>query len=204
MKILTRIINPLKLLTFFISAVFFFSGCGITSNPLSEEELTKFNTEFFNGETTNMNNRLLSSEYSKPEEIDLFQLFYGGIGNVYDQISENEKSKLTELCSDAPYLDIVKVTTDEMDAFLQEHLGITLEETQKRGLDSFYYLEEYDSYYLIIGDTNFDWCVITSGTWESKDMLTLEYEKEYAGGQWSVTLQKTDDGYIFISNRKVN
>ena len=54
---------------------------------------------------------------------------------------------------------------------------------------------------LIMGDSNFDWCMVTSGTWESNNKLILKYEKEYEGGQWVVILQKTDDGYLFISNR---
>lgn len=145
-----------------------------------------------------------NKQESGKEEIDLLQLFYNGIGGVSNQVSENEMSRLTELSSDAPYLDIVKVTTDEMDALLQEKLGINLEETQKIGLDSFYYLEEFDSYYLIVGDTNLDWCIIKSGTWESNNKLTLEYEKEYAGGQWLAALQKTNDGYVFISNQRVD
>ena len=88
---------------------------------------------------------------------------------------------MTELCSDAPYLDIIKITANEMDAFLQEKMGISLAETKKTGLDSFYYLEQYDSYYLIMGDSNFDWCMVTSGTWESNNKLILKYEKEYEG-----------------------
>ena len=60
-------------------------------------------------------------------------------------------------------------------AFLQEKMGISLAETKKTGLDSFYYLEQYDSYYLIMGDSNFDWCMVTSGTWESNNKLILKY-----------------------------
>ena len=151
-----------------------------------------------------MNNMLLSSEYSQPDEINLFELFYNGVGGAFGEVSEDELSMLTEVCSDAPYLDIIKITANEMDAFLQEKMGISLAETKKTGLDSFYYLEQYDSYYLIMGDSNFDWCMVTSGTWESNNKLILKYEKEYEGGQWVVILQKTDDGYLFISNQKAD
>lgn len=204
MKKLIKITGSLTLTVVLASVILIFPGCRTASDALSEEEIAMFNTEFFNGGTNNMNNRLLSSEYSKPDEIDLFQLFYNGAGGALDQVSEDELSMLTELCSEAQYLDIVKVTADEMDAFLQEKLGIGLEETQKTGLDSFYYLEDYDGYYLIVGDSNFDWCTVTSGTWESDSKLTLEYEKEYEGGRWIVTLQKNDGGYLFISNRKTD
>lgn len=184
--------------------ILMFSGCQMASNTLSEEEIVLFNTEFFNGETKNMNNMLLSSEYDQPDEINLFELFYNGIGGEPGEVSENELSMLTVLCSDAPYLDIIKITANEMDVFLQKKMGISLEETKKTGLDDFYYLEQYDSYYLIMGDSNFDWCTVTSGTWESNNKLILKYEKEYEGGQWVVALQKTDDGYLFISNRKAD
>lgn len=204
MKILTKVMDSLALSIILSFVILMFSGCQMASATLSEEEIALFNTEFFNGETKNMNNMLLSSEYSQPDEINLFQLFYNGVGGVLNEVSENELSMLTELCGDAPYLDVVKITANEMDAFLQEKMGISLEETQKIGLDSFYYLEQYDSYYLIMGDSNFDWCTVTSGTWESNNKLMLKYEKEYEGGQWVVTLQKTDDGYLFISNQKAD
>ena len=171
---------------------------------LTNEEIAAFNTDFFNSGTDNMNNMLLSSEYSSPEEIDLFQLFYNGVSGAKSQTSEDELALLAELRSDAPYLDITKVTVNDMDAFLQENLGLKMEETQKTGLDEFIYLEKYDSYYVIAGDTNFDWCTVISGIWESDDRLTLEYEKEHERGRWLVTLQKKDDGYLFVSNRRAD
>ncbi|MDE6221862.1 MAG: hypothetical protein K2G51_15805 [Lachnospiraceae bacterium] len=167
---------------------------------LSEAEMELLNESFFNGGTDNMNNMLLTSEYIKPEEIDLFCLFYDGISGISGAVSEEETAQLALLDSQAPYLDIVKVTPGEMDAFLLEKLGIGLEETQKRGLENFYYLEQYDSFYVIKGDTGFDWCAVTSGSRQLDDTLVLEYEKTYEGGQWIVTLRKTDSGYQFVSN----
>ena len=166
MKILTKVMDLLALSVILSFMILMFSGCQMASGTLSEKEITVFNTEFFNGDITNMNNMLLSSEYSQPDEINLFELFYNGVGGAFGEVSEDELSMLTELCSDAPYLDIIKITANEMDAFLQEKMGISLAETKKTGLDSFYYLEQYDSYYLIMGDSNFDWCMVTSGTWE--------------------------------------
>ncbi len=83
-------------------------------------------------------------------------------------------------------------------------MGIRLDETQKNGLEKFYYLDQYDSFYLVVGDTNFDWCTITSGIWKSDNELILEYTKEYGDGQWHVVLKKTDNGYLFVSNEKQN
>lgn len=178
------------------------SGCRVSSENLSEDEIKEFNTVFFNGGTDNMNNRMLSSEYDKPEDMDLFQLFYSGIAGETDLVSKEETALLTELNGEAAYLDIVKVTADEMNDFLVEKTGIQLEETQKKGLENFYYLEQYDSYYLVVGDTNFDWCTVTSGVRQSDHRLALEYTKESEGGQWRVVLKETDNGYLFISNAK--
>lgn len=172
------------------------------AEPLTEAEIELLNTKFFNGGTDNTNNMLLTSEYGKPEEIDLYCLFYDGISGETGTASEEEIAQLTVLDSQAPYLDIVKVGTEEMDAFLREKLGIGLEETQKRGLENFYYLEQYDSYYLVKGDTGFDWCTVIYGSRLPDDMLVLEYEKTYEGGQWIATLQKTDSGFQFVSNAR--
>ncbi|MCM1345202.1 MAG: hypothetical protein NC246_15380, partial [Muribaculaceae bacterium] len=48
------------------------------SNALTESEIIGFNKGFFNSEADIMNNMLLSSEYTAPGEINLFQLFYNG------------------------------------------------------------------------------------------------------------------------------
>lgn len=198
--LMKKVTNIIRFFTMFVFLILIISGCQSEPDVLSESEVEVFSTEFFNGGTDNMNNMLLSSEYSRPEEINLFELFYNGMKGAYAQISEAELAALTELCMDAPYLDIMKVTTEEMDTFLQKNMGIGLEQTQKKGLDSFYYLEEYDSYYLVHGDTNFAWCTVVSGTWIDDNMLEMEYEKEYEEGRWIVTLQKTETGYLFVSN----
>ncbi|MDE6014216.1 MAG: hypothetical protein K2H41_00755 [Acetatifactor sp.] len=203
-----KTVGTLALATVLAFELLLCSGCGTASKTLTDEEIAGFNTEFFNSEANKMNNMLLSSEYDTPEEIDLFELFYNGFYNSvsgnWSQAGEEELAILAELDDAAIYLDVMKVTAEEMEAVLQEKLGLSLEETQKKGLENFYYLEEYDSYYLVHGDTNFDWCTVTSGIRESGDRLTLEYTKEYEGGQWVVTLQKTDDGYLFVSNRRAD
>ena len=121
-----------------------------------------------------------------------------------DQISEEELAMLTEMDSAAPYQDVFRITAGEMDAFLQEKLGIGLEDTQKAGLEDFYYLQEYDSYYVITGDTNYEHCTVLSGLWVSEDRLILEYTKESEEEQWEVALRKVKDGYLFVSNVRAN
>ncbi|MDE5892681.1 MAG: hypothetical protein K2H45_07155 [Acetatifactor sp.] len=171
-------------------------------NMLTESEIIEFNTGFFNSETNIMNNMLLSSEYMAPDEINLFQLFYNGIDGTEGQISEEELELLTEMDSAALNLDIMKISMNEMDNFLRKKMGIGLDETQKTGLNNFYYLKEYDSYYVIAGDTNYERCTVLSGFWESDGRLRMVYTKEGERERWEVTLQKVKDGYLFVSNVK--
>ena len=63
MKILTKVMDLLALSVILSFMILMFSGCQMASGTLSEKEITVFNTEFFNGDITNMNNMLLSSEY---------------------------------------------------------------------------------------------------------------------------------------------
>ena len=104
--------------------ILIFSGCRASSEnlsePLSDKEIRMFNETFFNGSTDNMNNQMLASEYDQPANIDLFQLFYNGNGGAAGQVSEEEVALLTESYSEAPVLDIVKVTAEEMNAVLVE------------------------------------------------------------------------------------
>lgn len=174
------------------------------SNALTESEIIGFNKGFFNSEADIMNNMLLSSEYTAPSEINLFRLFYNGISGTTSQISEKELSLLTELDSAAPNLDIVKVSRNEMENFLRERLGIGLDDTQRKGLDDFYYLEEYNSYYVIAGDTNYEYYTVLSGCWEPDGRLRIIYTKENDEERWEVTLQKVKDGYLFVSNTRAD
>lgn len=192
-----------KAFTILFGIVLMLSNCQTNYKELSTEEITFYNTEFFNVGSNNLYNKMLSNEYSCPGEIDLYQLFYNGIDGTADNVSKEELDLLTKMNIEAPNLDIIKVSREEMNNFLLEYLGISLDESQKKGLDHFYYLEEYDSYYVIVGDTNYEKCNITSGVWAGANKLILSYKKEYMEGEWQVTLEKKENGYLFISNQKV-
>ena len=56
MKILTKVMDLLALSVILSFMILMFSGCQMASGTLSEKEITVFNTEFFNGDITNMNN----------------------------------------------------------------------------------------------------------------------------------------------------
>ena len=160
--------RPRTLLTAFATAAFLIGlavGCTFTGGrsdtwePLSDEELAWFNgNEFFTNEMdsgtvvrVNIRNQFLSSTYENPEDINLFELFYCGDGTEQGELSPEISAAIG--AEDAPSPATV-LTTAQMDAALEEYLGLTLAETNQVGLDGFTYLPEYDSYYHFHGDTN--------------------------------------------------
>ena len=171
------------------------------THSLTQEELDYFNQEFFNGSTGNMHNQFLTSEYTSPGEINLFELFYNGIDGTAAQLSRTEREQLSELEPMTEYSGVIKVTRQEMDQVLEEGLGMGLTETQQQGLERFYDLEQPDTYYLVHGDTNFQWCTITSGTHISDQQVQLQYTKD-DGTAWEVTMESRGDSYVFCSNVK--
>lgn len=170
------------------------------SQTLSQDELDFFNDTFFHMQNNPVHLMFLTCEYTTPGEIDLTQLFYQGIPSDA-VISQEEIDQLAEQDSAALNMDIVKLTAQEMDELLQVHAGISLDDTQKRGLDQFYYLDDFQAYYLIHSDTNVQPCTVTSGMHVDDQQVKLEYTKN-DGTTWSVTLQKHDSGYLFVSNTR--
>lgn len=180
----------------------------ISSNDfteLTDEEISWFNTEFFNSSDISehpeqyIHNMLLSSTYETAAEIDLFELFYGGVGWPSSALTEKELELLAEYCGDdAHMLDVAVADTEEMNEILRKHLNLCLEETEQRGLDQFVYLKDYDRYYNVVGDTHYQFCSVISGYRNADGMIILQYEM--GGKQYEVTLLLTDECYLFVSN----
>ena len=160
-----------------------------------------FNTEFFNvGSGVCMTNMLLSSYYDTAADIDLYELFYNGM-DEQETITDEERAALVEICQWATEVGVSKVSAARMDAFLQEYLGVTLDETNKKNLDQFIYLEEYDAYYLLHGDTNFQRCTVTLLEQNEDGTIALTYEQE-SGEKGIVTLKGSKGSYQFVSNKE--
>lgn len=165
---------------------------------MTEEELEWFEDSFFNTEENPIINMFLTSTYHYPEDINLAKLFNNGIQVVgASEVSDEEKQLLIERY-DIMELDIFKVTTDEMDAILQKYMGITLEETNKVHLNSLYYLEEYDAYYSVVGDTDYMQYDFDYGWKKENGTVTMEYS--FGEELYSVTLKEVDGTYYFVSN----
>lgn len=186
----------------------------LSSRLLTGEELAFFNTQFFNSQTTNesggvqhtLHNQFLTCLYDSPQNLNLFDLFYNGIG-TWEAPSQAELEQLGVLAADGSQIcPTYKLTAAAMDAFLLENTGLTLAQTNKVDLDAFDYLPDYDAYYLTKGDTNYRSVTFTGG--ERKGSYIRLYWKDfYYGGETNecVTLLDRGDGkYWFVSHLLVD
>ena len=198
------------------------SACTFTGAPpsptsqntaLTGEELAYFNEQFFNTADDggpigiNIHNQFLCCLYEKPEDIDLFELFYNGDGS-HDRTNTLEGVDQTALDAaldmEHQVCPATILTTAQIDAVLTANAGLTLEETNQVGFDHFQYLPDFDVYYHFHGDTNYRGNInISAGTWNG-NLVSLYYEDSLFGDGWKcVTLEKMEDGsYQFRSNQK--
>ena len=93
-------------------------------------------------------NEALFSTYETPADVDLFYLFYNGFKDESQSPTEQELELLEGRMGQFwKEMDLFRLPTEKMNNVLRELYGITLEQTNGVGLDSFVYLEETDCYY---------------------------------------------------------
>lgn len=177
------------------------------SNALSQEELDWFETSFFNQDEDWMSNMFLSSEYETSADIDLSNLFYGGANGKggIGEVTEEEVQLLLDSYN-IEKLDVSKATVDEMNAVLQKYVGLTLDETNKVDIQALYYLEEYNAYYNVAGDTEYIKCDILDGWINEDGTITLRYADALSdpASTYEVTLKDVDGNYYFVSNKCID
>ena len=147
----------------------------------------------------------MNSLYDRPEDIDLYNLFYCGSG-LPETISDQELAEEGNWATDGELIcPLEKNSRANMDAVLTQYAGLTVEETNQVGLEGFSYREEYDAWYHAHGDTNYYPQVdITAGRRQG-DLIHLYYRETFRpdrGGWGCVTLRDLGDGnYWFVSNQ---
>ena len=170
-----------------------------SDDPLTGAELTYFAEEWFNGDDFNIRNQFLNSLYDRPEDIDLFWLFYNGTG-LPETITEEE---IALAGAGAKVSRLHKLSLENIDAVLTQYTGLTLAETEGIGMTKFSYQEEYEAYYHCHGDSNYlTWVDITAGRRQG-DLIHLYYKNPPGDSRWGcVTLRDLGDGnYWFVSNQ---
>lgn len=167
---------------------------------LTSEELRGF-THRLNDKS---NYGFLLSEYTRPQDVDLSQVFYSGAGIETAPLSKAEEEAYLEIAGEEEiYTDYTRLTTGEIDEFLEEKLGLSLEDMTK-GLP-WAYLPDSDAWVWQHGDTNYMNFTCVSGRQISADTYELEcvpgdenYEPVVPSCR--LTLQKQGEDYQFLSN----
>lgn len=93
-------------------------------------------------------NMALTSYYETPKQIDLGLFFYNGfpwLGKV--KLTEEERAFLGNQPGFFLDMEIKRLSTTQMNEVLNQYFGVTMERTERRGMDNFIYYEKTDSYY---------------------------------------------------------
>ena len=178
-------------------------------NALTAEEIARVNEAFAplfereNGSYMNPICSFFTSYYERPEDLDLveFLRYFGlGEGPVGDD-AEFEALKAAEGWPfSADRLDqmpvpVHKYSRADVDAYLEEHAGITTADltTFPDSTADLLYLPEYDAFYNFTSDAGPGVFICEAGRREG-DLLIL------TGGGRELTLEETEDGrYLFRS-----
>ncbi|MBR3692141.1 MAG: hypothetical protein IKL89_05530 [Clostridia bacterium] len=178
-----------------------FSGCG-EAESLSAEELQEIenclNSAEYNG--------FINTYFDSLEEIDLTRAFYDGAGAAtFDQTgwSEEEKADVLAATGWETYAGaVLKLTGDAVESVLQERLGVSRGQMADKLSEAMRYVEKYDAYYLMHGDTDYAPVTTVAGR-RTGDTYEIEYIPEsYTPEYATVTLIKTKTGFRFASNKR--
>ena len=198
-------------LTAVVCAATFTGAKAEEHRPLTGDELAYFNETFFNNDTVdhmvgvNIHNQFLTSLYERPEDINLFELFYCGTGTD-EPMTDEELQQVGDFDPDGELIcPVDKMPVETINQVLLENTGLTLEETGQTGLENFQYIPEYDAYYHSHGDTNyFHGVQITAGEREGTTVRLYypDSSARYDSDWLCVTLEAQGDGsYWFVSNQ---
>ncbi len=151
------------------------------------------------------NNGFVGHTYTSPEKISPQAVFYDGAGvgisGTTDWSEQEKQAVLAAAGWDAYHNPPLKLPRSEVERVLQENLGLSPEKLETDLTESFCYVEAYDAYYTMHGDTNYAAVSITAGWVTPDDVYVIEYTSDcFSGSGAVVTLRKTDTGFQFVSN----
>lgn len=154
----------------------------------------------------------LLSVYDTPADVDLGEVFYNGAG-IGRAPSEEEKAEyLAVTGAEEIYTDIFAIKPETINTFLMEKTGLPYEK-MNRPLE-WSYLEKSGVYCVEHGDTNYKEFICTAGTTADEKTFTLRFEEDmsymgeteiaaYRRPDYELVVEKSGDGYRFLSNRRV-
>ena len=141
------------------------------------------------------------SDYQSPEYINLNEVFYSGAGLEQSPMTEEERDMYLKTVGQPElYTDLVRLSTEQMDGFLTEKTGLSLDR-MKSGLE-WIYLAPFDRYYSEHGDTNMRSFFCPGGEVDGGIYRIRCLSDGYSQFNLEsiVTLKKVSSGYQFLSN----
>lgn len=167
-----------------------------------------------NGIEQNFFNMATLTVFDCPENVNLYWLFSSGIFDPPSTMTAEEKAHFADKLAEHTPGQYYRFTPEEMDDVLTRYFGITLEESNKVGLDRFEYWEKTGCYYLLtapyfrnnssnisigfgelIAPDTIRLCYYAPGAYQ--DAGFSEYKTTY---DWYITLQYTSKGVRILSN----
>lgn len=157
----------------------------------------------------NGNYGFLLSAYDTPADANLNEIFYNGLGENQDIITEEEEQAYLKAIGESElFTDFNKITTAQLNDFLLEKTGLSYEQMNTRL--GWTYLPEFDAYYSQHGDTNYRIFNCKEGYTTDEKLFVLRVEPEnygYADGyhemRYELILEKNGETYQFRSNRLI-
>ncbi len=163
----------------------------IESRNLTTKELEYFENYFNDSE----NNGFLITEYNKPKEVNINDVLYSNsIGKDLTQEEEKEYSKL--MGWEEPPTQCFKYKKDDINNLLKNKMNISLSDLEIKL--NYLYIEKYDAYFDIHGDTNYIPIEVTSGKINDDGLYIINYTMD--DEEKTVVMEKSKDNYLFISN----
>lgn len=179
-----------------------FSGCA-EAGMLSAEELSEIENTLNSAEY----NGFVGIYFESPEEVSYYWFFYDGAGiGTYGTESwskEEEADVLAATGWDAYYNNPRKLPGAEVDQVLRERFGISRRRIEEKLRKEMHYIEKYDAYYLMHGDTGYEPVCVTSGERLRDGTYVVRYAFDTNNPEsGEVTLQSVKTGFRFVSNKR--
>jgi len=141
--------------------------------------------------------------YASPDKIDLNAVFYDGAGigiPSWEWDDEEKQGVLDAVGWEEYFTTAIKIPRAEADRLLRERLGLSLADFDNK-IPHFHYVEAYDAYYAMHGDTNLLPITVLDGEIDENGVYTVRYASEYASdGIFAATLCRAEEGFRFLSN----
>ena len=166
------------------------------------EEIEKMQQLFGFGSGIEFYNDALTSDYATPADVNLMWLFYDGFREESRVATDAEAAFLDANVGEYwIYMDLDRLPAKKMDAVLMELFGITLEQTNRVGLESYPYFEETDCYYHCHSGTHYADITITRVENCDDGTVRMYYERPgFPTMNMVATLEPNGDGYRILSN----